>query len=112
MRTQIFRIALAFMAAATFALAPAAHAGSGKYFAEFEDMDANGDGIVEMDEFTEHFKDNADPAGAFSIIDRDSDGTLDKEEWDSFMKVHGHGGGMKGKGDAHGMENPHGKMGE
>lgn len=114
MRTQIFRIVLAFMIAASFALASTAQAGSGKYVAEFGDMDANSDGIVSVDEFTEYFKDTADPAGAFSIIDRDSDGELDQEEWDSFMKAHGHGGGMMEKGDhdGHGQMNPHGKKAE
>lgn len=120
MRITISRTLLVLAAVAILAMAGTAFAGGAAGFsAKFEDMDKNNDNAVDQDEFVTHFKDNDNAAGAFTIIDRDKSGSLNQEEWDGFMKVHGGGqhmkpgsgmGGMGGKMPPHGMMAPHGKM--
>ena len=110
---QVFRIILAFMVAGTLAFASTAYAGGDKYEGHFGDMDTNGDEIVNQEEFVAFFKDNADPAGAFTIIDQDSSGSLDHDEWHAFKSAHGYGhGGKEDAHEGHGHMDPHGKKSE
>lgn len=66
------------------------------YNAHFSDMDKDGNQIVVKDEFTAYFKDNSKPDEAFAIIDADSSGGIDHDEWHAFKKMHGYEH-MKGK---------------
>ncbi|QJT09250.1 calcium-binding protein [Oceanidesulfovibrio marinus] len=110
MRITISRTILVLAALATLAVAGTAFAGGAAGFsAKFEDMDKNSDNTVDQDEFVTHFKDNNNAAGAFTIIDRDKSGGLNQEEWDGFMKVHGGGQHMKPGSGMGGMP-PHGMM--
>lgn len=71
------------------AAAPAAAMpGAGKSSAEsFQKMDADKDGKVTKEEFAK-----AHPGmkeSTFGVLDKDNNGCLTQEEWDSFMQGHG-----------------------
>ena len=55
--------------------------------AHFGDMDANGDDLVNWEEFTAHF-DNAEKK-VFDAIDLDQNGSIDHDEWHEFKAAHG-----------------------
>jgi hypothetical protein len=55
--------------------------------AHFGDMDANGDDLVNWEEFAAHFK-NADQK-VFNAIDLNQDGNIDHDEWHEFKAAHG-----------------------
>ena len=57
------------------------------YNAHFGDMDADGDELVNWDEFSAYFQ-NADKK-VFSAIDLNQDGNLDHDEWHEFKEAHG-----------------------
>ena len=58
-----------------------------KYQAHFPDMDANGDGRMDAEEFNAHFQ-QADPH-VFTALDINKDGAIDHEEWHRFKEAHG-----------------------
>jgi len=55
--------------------------------AHFGDMDANGDDLVNWEEFSAHFQ-NADQK-VFNAIDLNQDGNIDHDEWHEFKEAHG-----------------------
>ena len=55
--------------------------------AHFGDMDANGDDLVNWEEFAAHFK-NADQK-VFNAIDLNQDDNIDHDEWHEFKAAHG-----------------------
>ena len=55
--------------------------------AHFGDMDANGDDLVNWEEFAAHFQ-NADQK-VFNAIDLNQDGNIDHDEWHEFKAAHG-----------------------
>ena len=55
--------------------------------AHFGDMDANGNDLVNWEEFSAHFQ-NADQK-VFKAIDLNQDGNLDHNEWHEFKAAHG-----------------------
>ena len=57
--------------------------------AHFGDMDADGDDLVNREEFKAYFPD-ADPK-AFDAIDLNGDGSVDHDEWHEFKEAHGLG---------------------
>lgn len=57
------------------------------YNAHFGDMDANGDGMVDTQEFKTFFP-NAQPV-IFNEIDLNSDKNIDHDEWHQFKEAHG-----------------------
>lgn len=57
------------------------------YNAHFGDMDADGDDLVNAEEFSAYFQD-AEPA-VFTAIDLNQDGNIDHDEWHAFKKAHG-----------------------
>ena len=62
--------------------------GAGKSSAEsFQKMDADKDGKVTREEFTTSHPGMKD--SAFDMLDKDRNGCLSQEEWDSFMQGHG-----------------------
>ncbi len=71
------------------AAAPAAAMpGAGKSSAEsFQKMDADKDGKVTREEFAKAHPGMKD--SAFGMLDKDQNGCLSQEEWDSFMQGHG-----------------------
>ena len=56
------------------------------------EMDANGDGVVSLDEFTKTHIEKYE--GWFKMLDADDDGSLSQEELDNFLKHHGKGEGV------------------
>ncbi len=61
--------------------------GAGKSAGSFQKMDADKDGKVSKEEFSK-----AHPGmkeSTFSVLDKNGDGYLTQEEWDSFMQGHG-----------------------
>ncbi|WP_035104461.1 hypothetical protein [Desulfohalovibrio reitneri] len=98
------RALLCITALLLMAAPAAAMNGHTAYQADFQELDASGDGLVEKDEFVEHFSRNTEPGKAFDIIDMDRSGAIDQEEWSVFEKAH------NGSGMGHGKEMPHGKM--
>jgi len=63
---------------------------------KFAMMDTNKDGKVTYEEFKACFPDMREEA--FTVIDKNGDKVIDREEWDAFVKNHasGHMGGMMG----------------
>jgi ABC-type nickel/cobalt efflux system permease component RcnA len=57
------------------------------YNAHFGDMDANGDDLVNWEEFAAHFQ-NADQ-NVFDAINLNHDGNIDHDEWHEFKAAHG-----------------------
>lgn len=57
------------------------------YNAHFGDMDTNGDGLVNWEEFNAHFQDAQQ--NVFNAIDLDQNGTIDHDEWHEFKAAHG-----------------------
>ncbi|MGD8700852.1 MAG: hypothetical protein PVG51_01955 [Desulfosarcina sp.] len=57
------------------------------YNAHFGDMDANGDDLVNWEEFSAHFE-NAEQK-VFNAIDLNQDGNIDRDEWREFKADHG-----------------------
>ena len=57
--------------------------------AHFGDMDTDGDGLVNLAEFSAHFK-NTDPK-VFNALDLNKDGGIDHDEWHKFKEAHGLG---------------------
>jgi hypothetical protein len=57
------------------------------YNAHFGDMDANGDDLVNWEEFAAYFQ-NADQ-NVFNAVDLNQDGNLDHDEWHEFKAAHG-----------------------
>lgn len=55
--------------------------------AHFGDMDANGDDLVNWDEFKTYFP-HAEPK-VFAAIDRNGDDRIDHDEWHAFKEAHG-----------------------
>jgi len=55
--------------------------------AHFGDMDANGDDLVDWDEFKAHFP-HAAPK-VFNAIDGNGDSRIDHDEWHAFKEAHG-----------------------
>jgi hypothetical protein len=55
--------------------------------AHFGDIDADGDDLVNWEEFAAHFK-NADQE-VFNAIDLNQDGNIDHDEWHEFKEAHG-----------------------
>jgi Ca2+-binding EF-hand superfamily protein len=55
--------------------------------AHFGDMDADGDDLVNWDEFAAHFE-NAEQK-VFNAIDLNQDGNIDHDEWHEFKATHG-----------------------
>jgi len=55
--------------------------------AHFGDMDADGDDLVNWDEFAAHFQ-NAEQK-VFNAIDLNQDGNIDHDEWHEFKAAHG-----------------------
>ena len=55
--------------------------------AHFGDMDADGDDLVNGEEFAAHFQ-NADQK-VFTAIDLNQDGNIDHDEWHEFKAAHG-----------------------
>lgn len=55
--------------------------------AHFGDMDSNGDGRVNWEEFSAHFE-NAEQK-VFDAIDLNQDGNIDHDEWHEFKSAHG-----------------------
>ncbi len=78
-----------FILMAMLLISGASFAGS-DYNAHFGDMDKDGNQIVVKDEFAAYFKDNSKPDEAFAIIDADSSGGIDHDEWHAFKKMHGY----------------------
>lgn len=57
------------------------------YNAHFGDMDADGNELVDWEEFAAHFQDAKQ--NVFEAIDLNKDGNLDHDEWHEFKKAHG-----------------------
>jgi hypothetical protein len=57
------------------------------YNAHFGDMDTDGDGLVNWEEFDAFFR-GAEPK-VFKAIDLNQDGSLDHDEWHEFKEAHG-----------------------
>ena len=57
------------------------------YNAHFGDIDANGDELVNWEEFSAHFQ-NAEQK-VFDEIDLNQDGSIDHDEWHAFKAAHG-----------------------
>ena len=55
--------------------------------AHFGDMDTNGDGEVDWEEFQAHFPQAEKKV--FDAVDLDGGGTLNHEEWHAFKEAHG-----------------------
>jgi Ca2+-binding EF-hand superfamily protein len=55
--------------------------------AHFGDMDADGDDLVNREEFNAYFP-NAEPK-VFDAIDLNQDGSIDHDEWHEFKEAHG-----------------------
>jgi hypothetical protein len=57
------------------------------YNMHFGDMDANGDELVNREEFNANFQD-AEPK-VFNALDLNQDGSIDHDEWHKFKEAHG-----------------------
>ena len=55
--------------------------------AHFGDIDADGDDLVNRDEFNAYFK-NPEPE-VFNALDMNQDGHVDHDEWHKFKEAHG-----------------------
>ncbi len=92
-RIILIALALAVLIAGYTAssLAGHPHHGCDKRTGDLSAMDTDHDGLVSLDEFTEAHVEKY--RGWFEKLDTDDDGFLSQEEWDTFMKDHGHGEG-------------------
>ena len=61
--------------------------GCGYGMHSIDDMDANQDGTITFDEFSEPRMNKL--KGHFKMLDQNNDELIDKDEWDQFLKWHG-----------------------
>ena len=57
------------------------------YNAHFGDMDADGNDLVNWEEFADYFQ-NAEQK-VFNAVDLNQDGNIDHDEWHEFKEAHG-----------------------
>lgn len=50
-------------------------------------MDADGDGSLTFDEYSESYKESL--RGGFDMIDENNDGEIGVDEWQNFLEIHG-----------------------
>mgnify|MGYP006298441579 CR=1 FL=1 len=73
-------------------------AGMAKFNVPVQEIDADGDGDVTWDDFSQKYE--GTEKQVFEVIDTDDDGILSESEWDKFKSAHGMGmgkGAMKGE---------------
>jgi hypothetical protein len=57
-----------------------------RYTAPFSEVDHNGDGVIEWQEFKAHYPDS--DARAFLEADRNKNGEIAPDEWQFFVETH------------------------
>ena len=74
---------------ASVAIAGTYHHGHGCMMPSWvmSEMDADGDGFLTFDEYTDAYKQSL--RGGFDMIDENNDGEIGADEWQKFLEIHG-----------------------